>query len=184
MGPSATGDARARPGGPGVRVRRFETYFARASASRFTASTQATAVTGTVTTLCQQGTNCGLFPITVPSSVDLRQQRHAQARDRPVAIPRQRRRRRPTNEAIVPLCKDKNDDIGGGSAGSVGWLDLSTALGGDHEGACANNFKDAIENPCIASLPFPTWVQTFPGGVGKGGPEIQDALNAYHDDIV
>ena len=36
----------------------------------------------------------------------------------------------PANEAIVPLCKDKNDDIGGGSAGSVGWLDYSTAIGG------------------------------------------------------
>ena len=27
-------------------------------------------------------------------------------------------------------------------------------------------------------------MQTFPGGVGKGGPEIQDALNAYHDETV
>ena len=84
----------------------------------------------------------------------------------------------------MPLCKDKNDDIGGGSAGSVGWLDLSTAMGATTDGTCANNFRDAILDPCITSLPFPTWVQTFPGGVGKGGPVIQDALNTYHDDIV
>ena len=90
----------------------------------------------------------------------------------------------PDNEAIVPLCKDKNNDIGGGSAGSVGWLDLSTAIGATTTAHCANNFKNAIENPCITSLPFPTWVQTFPGGVGKGGPAIQDALNAFHNDIV
>ena len=31
-------------------------------------------------------------------------------------------------------------------------------------------------DPCVVSLPFPTWVQTFPGGVGKGGTDIQDAL--------
>ena len=84
----------------------------------------------------------------------------------------------------MPLCKDKNDDIGGGSAGSVGWLDYSTAIGATTDGSCANNFRDAILDPCITSLPFQTWVQTFTGGVGKGGPAIQDALNTYHDDIV
>ena len=84
----------------------------------------------------------------------------------------------------MPLCKDKNNDIGGGSAGSVGWLDLSTALGATTTGSCPNQFKNAIQNPCIVSLPFPTWIQTFPGGVGKGGGGIQDALNAFHNDVV
>ena len=88
------------------------------------------------------------------------------------------------NEAIVPLCKDKNDDIGGGSAGSVGWLDLATGIGVTTDGTCANNFRDAITDPCVTSIPFPTWIQTFPGGVGKGGPAIQNAINAYHDDVI
>ena len=57
-------------GAQGVRAfasRQFGTYFARAiGIASFTATTQATAVTGIVTTLCLAGTGCGLFPITVP----------------------------------------------------------------------------------------------------------------------
>ena len=50
--------------------RQFDTYFARAiGLTTFTATTQATAVTGTVTTLCAAGSTCGLFPITVPFEV-------------------------------------------------------------------------------------------------------------------
>jgi len=165
--------------------REFDTYFAGAVGIRkFTATTQATAVTNALASLCVPGSPCGLFPITVPfevSTCDNNGMLHPGSGDWPFlgdddTIP--------ANEAIVPLCKDKNDDIGGGSAGSVGWLDYSTAIGGTTTGSCANNFKDAIENPCITSLPFSTWVKTFTGGVGKGGPAIQDALNDFHDDIV
>ena len=127
---------------------------------------------------------CGLFPITVPfevSNCDNSGKLDPGQGDWPFLGDA---RTKTGNEAIVPFCKDKNNDIGGGSAGSVGWLDCSTAIGVTTTGACANKFKDAILNPCITSLTFPTWVQTFPGGVGKGGPAIQDALNAYHDDIV
>ena len=172
----------------GVRVdgsRTFDTYFARViGQNTITASTGASAVTGTVTSLCLPGTDCGLFPITVPyvtSTCDNNGTLTPGIGPWPFLGSADMDA---NNEAIVPLCKDKNNDIGGGSAGSVGWLDLSTALGATTNGACANNFKSAIENPCITSLTFPTWVQTFPGGVGKGGPAIQDALNAYHNDIV
>ena len=172
----------------GVRVlasKQFDTYFARAIGFQsFTASTQATAVTGVVTSLCPAGTGCGLFPITVPfevSNCDDSGKLEPGSGPWPFLGSAQTRT---DNEAIVPLCKDKNDDIGGGSAGSVGWLDLSTAIGVTTNGACSNTFKDAILNPCVTGLTFPTWVQTFPGGVGKGGPAIQDALNAYHDDTV
>jgi hypothetical protein len=173
----------------GVRAytsRQFGTYFARAvGISTFTATSQATSVTGTVTTLCAPGSGCGLLPITVPfelSTCDGNGMLHPRP---PGTWPYLGGTETTTqNEAIVPLCKDKNGDIGGGSAGSVGWLDLSTSLGATTTGSCPNQFKDAILNPCIVSLPFPTWIQTFPGGVGKGGPVIQDALNSYHDDIV
>jgi hypothetical protein len=172
----------------GVRVqdsRTFDTYFARViGQSSMTASTDATAVTGVITTLCQPGMGCGLFPITVPyvtSNCD----------NNGTLVPGQGpwpflgdADTSASNEAIVPLCKDKNGDIGGGSAGSVGWLDFSTALGVQTNGACANNFRNAILSPCVVALPFPTWIQTFTGGVGKGGPAIQDALNAYHGDTV
>jgi hypothetical protein len=165
--------------------RQFDTYFARAvGIGSFKATTQGTAVTGVVTTLCTAGTGCGVFPITVPfetANCDNTGKLEPGVGDWPFLGDAQTT---PANEAIVPLCKDKNDDIGGGSAGSVGWLELATALGAQTTGTCANNFKDAVINPCIVSMPFPTWIKTFTGGVGKGGPAIQDALNGYHLDVV
>jgi hypothetical protein len=175
-------------GSQGVRVvsdKTFDTFFARvAGLNTFTATTQATAVTGIVTTLCLPGSGCGLFPITVPyvtSTCDNNGTLTPGQGPWPFLGDADTNN---GNMAIVPLCKDKNDDIGGGSAGSVGWLDYSTALGVVTTGTCENTFKGAILNPCVASLPFPTWVQTFTGGVGKGGPDIQDALNTYHGDTV
>jgi hypothetical protein len=175
-------------GAQGVQVvgaKDFDTYFARvAGINKFTAKTQATAVTGTITTLCQPGIPCGLFPLTVPyvtSNCDntgtltpgVGPWPYLGTSDMNTA-----------NEAIVPLCKDKNGDIGGGSAGSVGWLDLATGIGVTTDGACPSNFRDAIIDPCVTSIPFPTWVQTFPGGVGKGGPAIEDAINALHNTVL
>jgi hypothetical protein len=175
-------------GAQGVRAyagRQFDTYFARALGfSTFNATTQATAVTGVVTTLCAAGTGCGVFPITVPFQTDTCDNTgklQPGVGDWPFLGDAQTT---PANEAIVPICKDKNDDIGGGSAGSVGWLELATAIGATTTGSCENTFKDAITNPCIVSLPFPTWIKTFTGGVGKGGPAVQAALNDYHLDIV
>ena len=165
--------------------RQFDTYFARAvGIGTFNATTQATAVTGVVTTLCTAGSGCGVFPITVPfetATCDNTGKLEPGVGDWPFLGDAQTT---PANEAIVPICKDMNDDIGGGSAGSVGWLELGTAIGATTTGACENTFIKAVENPCIVSMPFPTWIKTFTGGVGKGGPQIQDALNAYHLDVV
>jgi Flp pilus assembly protein TadG len=175
-------------GAQGVRAiaaRQFGTYFARAiGISSFTATTQATAVTGTITTLCAPGTPCGLFPITVPfevSTCDNTGKLTPGSGPWPYLGDADTT---PANEAIVPLCKDQNDDIGGGSAGSVGWLDYSTAIGATTNGACSNSFKGAVLSPCITGLPFQTWVQTFAGGVGKGGGGIEDDLNTFHGDTV
>jgi hypothetical protein len=41
-----------------------------------------------------------------------------------------------------------------------------------------------VLTPCVSLMPFPTWIKTFTGGVGKGGPDIQDALNTYHNDTI
>jgi len=165
--------------------RAFDTYFARAlGISSFTASTQATAITNTITVLCVEGMPCGLFPITVPfqvSNCDETGKLEPGQGPWPYLGELQTT---PANEAIVPVCKNQNGEIGGGSAGSVGWIDLSTAIGATTNGNCTNQFKDAVTDPCITSLPFQTWVQTFAGGVSQGGPAIQDALNAFHNDVV
>lgn len=163
----------------------FGTYFARViGLNSMTASTQGTAVTGTVTTLCQPGQACGVFPLTVPnvtSTCDGSGTLTPGVGDWPYLGTAEMTT---LNEAIVPICKDKNDYLGGGSAGSVGWLDLSTAIGSTNNGSCSGTFIGAITNPCVTSLPFPTWVQTFPGGVGKGGPAIQTTLDGFHNDVV
>lgn len=175
-------------GAQGVRVvasKAFDTYFARvAGMNTFTATTQATAVTGTITTLCQPGVPCGLFPLTVPyvtSNCDNNGTLTPGVGPWPYLGTGDMNA---GNEAIVPLCKDKNNDIGGGSAGSVGWLDLATGIGVTTEGTCPNSFRDAVLNPCVTSIPFPTWIQTFPGGVGKGGPVIQNAINQFQGDVI
>jgi hypothetical protein len=185
---SVVGDGSMPSGAQGVRAfasRQFGTYFARAiGISSLTATTQATSVTGVISTLCTPGSGCGLFPITVPyvtSTCDNNGTLTPGTGDWPFLGETDTTA---ANEAIVPLCKDKDDNIGGGSAGSVGWLDYSTAIGATTNGSCANQFKDAVLSPCITSLPFETWIQTFTGGVGKGGPAIQDAINTYHDDLV
>jgi len=185
---SAVGAGSMPPKAQGVQAfasRQYGTYFAPAiGIPTFTATSQATAVTGTMTTLCTSGATCALFPITVPFEVSNCDNTgklnpgygpwpFLGDADTTAAL-----------EAIVPICADQNQDIGGGSAGSVGWIDYSTALGVTTNGNCSNTFIDAIKTPCVTSLPFPTWVQTFAGGVGKGGPQPEDALNAYHGDIV
>jgi hypothetical protein len=175
-------------GAQGVKVvadRTFDVYFARVvGINSFNASTQATAVTGVISQLCLPGSVCGLFPITVPFVTSTCDNNGTLT---PGVGPWPYLGNEDTgtgNEAIVPLCKDKNNDIGGGSAGSVGWLDYSTAIGVKTTGTCPKSFKDAILDPCVAGIAFPTWIQTFAGGVGKGGPVIQTAINEYHDDTV
>jgi Putative Flp pilus-assembly TadE/G-like len=185
LGAVGSGFPASAQGVKAVGSRQFGTYFARAVGfASFTSTTQATAVTGVITTLCTPGQGCGLFPITVPVVVDT-------CDNTGKLVPGQgdwpflgNAQTSSTNEAIVPVCKNQNDDLGGGSAGSVGWLDFSTAIGATTNGSCANTFRGAVLDPCITSLPFETWVQTFPGGVGKGGPTIEDALNTYQNDTI
>ena len=89
------------------------------------------------------------------------------------------------NEAIVPLCKDKNNDIGGGSAGSVGWLDLSTALGATTTGSCANQLQErdpeSVHRHRCRSRPGSRRSRV---ASARAAAAIQDDLNAFHNDVV
>ena len=147
--------------------KQFGTYFAQAiGISSFTATTQATAVTGVVTTLCPPGSGCGLLPITVPFEVlncDNSGTLQPGQGDWPFLGNTQTST---ANEAIVPLCKDKNDDIGGGSAGSVGWLDYSTAIGVTTTGTCGGTFKDRGLEPMRPVTPILDLGPDIPGWRG------------------
>ena len=175
----AVAGARCRPArrACGVRAGASSTPTSRArSASTFTATTQATAVTGVVTTPVRRGLRLRPVPDhRAVRSVELRQHRQARCpasatwpflgddQTTPATRPSCRcARTRTMTSAADPLVR---------SAGSIS----RPRIGATTTGSCANNFKDAIQNPCIVSLPFPTWIQTFTGGVGKGGARVQDA---------
>jgi catechol 2,3-dioxygenase-like lactoylglutathione lyase family enzyme len=104
-------------GAQGVQViasREFGTFFARALGfSTFTATTQATAVTGVVTSVCPPGTGCGLFPLTVPVTVSNCDGSGFVAPGTGPWPYIGTAQMTSVNEAIVPICKDKNSDIGG-----------------------------------------------------------------------
>ena len=69
-GSSGRGTCRRGQGVHAFASREFDTYFAGAVGIRkFTATTQATAVTNALASLCVPGSPCGLFPITVPFEV-------------------------------------------------------------------------------------------------------------------
>jgi Putative Flp pilus-assembly TadE/G-like len=167
--------------------RTFDTLIARAiGLSQFTASARATSVTGVVTTICPPGSSCALLPLTIPQpGVSVCQTNGTLVPgtgDWPFLGDAQTD---VGNEAIVPICKNKTSgDIGGDSAGSVGWIDYSTAIGASTNGSCGNKILDQVETPCVVSLSFPTWVQTFAGGVGQDGPAIQTAIDKYHYKVV
>ncbi|MHB8397989.1 MAG: pilus assembly protein TadG-related protein [Candidatus Limnocylindrales bacterium] len=179
----------------GVRAlgtRNVATSFARVvGVNSWTVSTQATAVTAVASALCPVGAACNIFPITVPVTVSTCSNSGKLTpgdANWPIVGSAQMTG---NNESIVPVCKNQNATIGGGSSGSVGWLDLTTALGvtlNPNAPGCggngAGNITAQITGTCITGLTFPTWIQTISGGVGKGGPAVDTALNAYSGDTV
>lgn len=179
----------------GVRAlgtRNVSTSFARVvGVNSWTVSTQATAVTAVASALCPTGTACNIFPITVPVTVptcDNSGKLQPGDTNWPIVG---NAGMTGDNESIVPVCKNQSNTYGGISAGSVGWLDLTTALGvtlNPNAPGCggngAGNITAQITGTCITGLSFPTWIQTISGGTGKGGPGVDTALNAYSGDLV
>jgi hypothetical protein len=164
----------------------FDTYFARAiGMAQLTASAQATSVTGIVTSICPPGSVCSLLPLTIPFQTSLCNSNGSLSPGKDLWPFLGDAQTNADNEAIVPICKNQNNSIGGGSSGSVGWIDYSTAIGASNNGSCGNKILDQVTAPCIVSLAFPTWVQTFAGGVGQDGPAIEQAINTqYHNQVV
>ena len=202
----AVGGGTVPTGAQGVQalgVRSVATTFARIlGINALTVNTQATAVTAVETSLCPPGVEtCAILPITVPAvlseckgngkltlpggtsgstwQIIKNSQYQADLAANPISTRQY--------EAIVPVCKNQNGTIGGASAGSVGWLDLTTAIGATLNpnapgcgGNGAGNIITQISSTCITGLSFPTWIKTIPGGTGKGGTAVDTAIDAYH----
>lgn len=185
-------------GAQGVRLyasRSFGTSFARlAGLNTMTVDAQATAVSGASSSYCLPGEVCGILPLTIPyvaSNCDGSGKLVPGDSGWPIVGSSQMTA---ANRATVPICKNKEGDIGGGSAGSVGFIDLTTIIptaNAQQTGSCSGgngpgDIVNQIQNNCFTNLSFPVWVKTVPGGAGQGGPNNgpQAAINALQGDTV
>lgn len=151
----------------------FDTYLVGVVGIRqWKVGTQATAVVGVVTGICPDNLPCGALPITIPIAVSTCSGSGSLSPGTdpwPIVGIDQLST---SNEAIVPLCKTQNSQIGGLSAGSVGWLDFG----------CSGTLTQQILNPCESAINFPLWVQTSAGNPNT--QSVEDALNTYDGKIV
>ena len=187
-------------GAQGIRTygsRTFGTSFARvAGINSMTTNAQATAVSGAVSAYCPPGTTCGVLPLTIPFVVTYCDGSGKLVVGDTGSWPELGiEQATPANEQTIPICKNKNGDIGGGSAGSVGFIDFTTVTpssavhltGNCTGGNGAGDITNQIQNGCFTNLSFPVWVKTVPGGAGKGGPNNgpQAAINTLlHGKVV
>ena len=143
--------------------RSFDTFLARVIGfDRFTATAEATAVTGILTEVCPADAGCSIMPVTFPLTAIVCDGTHQQIQigteDWPIVQaddPTAPNYATAANEVIIPLCTTEN--------GSVGWLDLG-----------CGNLAETITNPCNASIPIPTWMQSQTGNVNALEDEIND----------
>lgn len=153
-------------GAAGVAVsgrRTFGTFFARAiGLPTFTATTDATAVAGSLTGICPADAGCGIWPVTFPVTTVSCDHNG----DPVLGVDAW-----PTTGAIleVPLCRN--------GPGNVGWLDWYPPAGG------ASELAETILHPNNPELEIPDWYfVTSTGNVNSS--QVEDALRTYQDDLV
>jgi hypothetical protein len=148
----------------------YDTYIARIiGQTAFTNRARATAVAGALNGGCDVDEGCAILPVTFPISSS---NCDGTGRLEPGVGDWEyygRSEANAGNEAIVPLCKNKEETIGGESAGSVGWLDFG----------CAPTLEEMIENPCPVVFNFNevegVWVPTKAGNANS----VEDAMNTW-----
>lgn len=127
----------------------------------FTASTNATAVSGLLQGICAASEGCVVLPVTTPATV-VTCAGNGEAEPTSTVWPRNTR-------VIVPLCKD--------NPGNVGWLDWSPPGGGTSE------LIQSILTPNNPTINLPSWQYvTSTGNVNSRG--VEDALNTYAGQVV
>lgn len=129
----------------------------------FTATADATAVTGYVQEFCDadSGEWCALFPVTVPTTVTTCTNNHrAVITDLP--WPKY-------TDVVLPLCTS--------ATGNVGWIDWHPPGGGVQE------IIDSVDNPDNDAIRLPSW--NFVSQTGNTNAQaLEDALNAHSGEII
>ena len=140
----------------------FDTFLMRVIGfTELTASSNATAVVGSVGPICPASAGCAILPVTFPQQLGICDDSDADfvIGEDPwdaVAIEDMD----DTNLAIIPLCDTGTNDTN--VPGNVGWLDMG----------CAPNIAEYIENPCGEDIPVPDWLHSQPGNANSLEDEI------------
>jgi hypothetical protein len=147
--------------------RTFNTFLASLMGqSVWTAGAGATAVAGSLRSICAASDGCGVMPVTFSIPIT-----SCDGTGRPMRIgidwPITSLQTALTDttgqyESIVPLCKN--------GPGGVGWLDMG----------CGGTLRDQILNPCNESFDIPIWLHTSSGNDNN----IEDAVNTYDDQTI
>ncbi len=141
--------------------RPFPTVMARVIGfTSFTATTAATAVAGYGPSVCDAPQGCALLPVTFSTTrVSCSNSGDTNYSQTPwtIAVPDANGNFNNADMVILGLCKN--------GPGAVGWIDFG-----------CGNLASQIQNPCNASVPIPTWLQTQPGNNNS----LDDELAAYY----
>jgi hypothetical protein len=140
----------------------FDVFVSRAIGfTTFTASTNATAVSGLLQGTCAADSGCIVLPVTVPVTV-VTCDGSGKAQITSTPWPKNTR-------VVVPLCKN--------NPGNVGWLDWTPKGGG------AKELEESILTPNNPPIDLPSWNYVTQTGNPNSKP-IDDALNTYDGQIV
>ena len=147
--------------------RTFNTFLASIMGqSIWTAGASATAVAGSLRSVCAAYDGCGVMPVTFSIPITTCDGSGRPLRigvDWPItSLETALADTTGKYESIVPLCKN--------GPGGVGWLDLE----------CGGTLRDQILNPCNEAFDLPVWLHTSTGNVNS----VDDAVNTYAGQVI
>jgi hypothetical protein len=149
-------------------LRTFDTFLASIMGhSTWTAGAGATALAGSLRSVCSALDGCGVMPLTFSIPIT-----SCDGTNRPLrigvdwALVSMETALADDGvgqyEAIVPLCQN--------GPGGVGWLDMG----------CGGNLEDEIRNLCNDPIDLPVWLHTASGDVNS----VEGAVNTYSGQVI
>jgi hypothetical protein len=147
--------------------RDFNTFLASiAGQPTWSATAGATALAGSLRSICPAEDGCGVMPVTFSIPITA-----CDGTNRPlrigidwalVSLEAALADDSGQYESIVPLCTN--------GPGGVGWLDFN----------CGQNLPGEISNMCNGAFDIPTWIQTSSGDVNS----VEDEVNSYAGTVI
>jgi len=147
--------------------RTFNTFLAAVlGQNTWTAGASATAVAGSLRSICAASDGCGVMPVTfsIPiTSCDGTSRPLRVGIDWPItSLATAMADTSGRYESVVPLCKN--------GPGGVGWLDMG----------CGSTLRENILTPCNLSFDLPVWLHSSSGDSNN----IEDAVNTYDGQVI